>query len=139
MALVGLAVAPLPSGPAAAGCVAPELTIGGDHGSRQQPVELRRGQEVTVEGRFFHEGCDDTGGGDTLGCTTEQPEPTPPMEDVELVLLERQSDAAGLPLGVADANAHDEATWTFRVPADAPAGRGVLRTQTSGVLFVHVN
>lgn len=139
LVLVGLAVTPYPRSPAAAGCVAPELIIGGDPGSRQQPVELRRGQQVTVDGRYFHDGCDDTGGGDAFGCTTEDREPTPPMRDIELVLMERQSDASGIPLAVADADAGDEASWTFTVPADAPLGRGVLRTQTSGALFVRVS
>lgn len=138
--LSGLALAPYPSTPASAGCVAPQLSVAGDLGSRQRPVELRRGDEVTVDGKYFHDGCDDTGGGgDSLGCTTEEPEPEPPMQDVDLVLLEKRSGSEGLSLAVTDANEDSRATWTFTVPEDAPLGRGILRAETSGDLYVVVS
>lgn len=137
--LSGLAVAPYPSSPASAGCASPQLSVDGDLGSRQRPVELRRGDEVTVEGRYFHDGCDDTGGGDAFGCSTDQPEPEPPMQDVELVLLESKTASEGLPLAVTDADEDSKATWTFTVPDDAPVGRGILRAETSSELYVRVS
>ena len=134
-----VALAPYPSSPSAAGCAAPQLSVGGELSTRQRPVELRRGSEVTVDGRFFHDGCDDTGGGDAFGCSADEPEPEPPQTDVELVLLERSADVEGVSLSVADADEAARATWTFTVPADAPLGRGVLRAGTSDELYVLVS
>jgi len=139
LVLAGLAVAPYPSSPAAGGCVSPQLSIAGKLSSRQSPVELRRGDEVTVDGRFFHDGCDDTGGGDAFGCSTDEPEPEPPQQDVELVLLEKPADPEGVSLSVADADEEANATWTFTVPTDAPLGRGILRAGTSSDLYVLVS
>jgi len=138
LVLGGLAVAPFPSAPAAAGCVAPELSIAGDRSTRQQPIELRRGDEVTVDGRFFHTGCDDTGGGDSFGCTADEPEEEVPMDDIGLRLLEKPASTDGPVLGTADADDESRASWTFTVPLDAPTGRGVLRTASSDPLHVVV-
>ena len=60
-ALVGLAVVPLPTSPASAGCVAPWLSFDGDYPASDERVPLMRGEEVTVLGRAFRDGCNDTG------------------------------------------------------------------------------
>ena len=136
--LGGLAVAPFPSSPAAASCVAPQLSVAGDLSSCQEPIELRRGDEVTVDGRYFHDGCDDSGGGDSFGCSSDEPELEPPLQDVELEFFEKAASTDGTVLGAADADDESRTSWTFVVPADAPLGRGVLRAAFSDVLFVVV-
>lgn len=118
--------------------MAPELSIAGDRSSRSQPIELRRGNEVTVDGRFLHEGCDDTGGGDAFGCTAEEPEPEIPLQDVELELLEKATSTDGTVLSTADADDESKASWTFTVPLDAPVGRALLRAAFSDPLHVVV-
>jgi hypothetical protein len=138
MGLSVLAVAPLPSTPAAAGCAGPQLSVGGDFGGRDSPVTLHRGEEVTVDGRYFVDGCDDTGGGDAFGCSEDEPEPEIPVEDARLELLESDASEDGLVLGEADADDAGRVSWTVNVPADAPLGRGVLRAAFSDGLHVVV-
>ena len=133
-----LVLAPLPSSPAAGSCAAPQLSVGGDFGGRDSPVTLHRGEELTVDGRYFVDGCDDTGGGDAFGCSEDEPEPAVPLEDAQLELLDSARSTSGLALGVADADDHGRIAWTVTVPADAPLGRGVLRVTRSGDLYVVV-
>jgi hypothetical protein len=136
--LTALALAPLPSTPAVAGCAARELSVAGDLGSRQSPVVLVRGEEVTVDGRRFIDGCDDTGGGDAFGCSTDEPEPEIPVEDARLELLESAAGEHGLVLGEADADHAGRVSWTVTIPVDAPLGRGVLVAAFSDGLHVVV-
>lgn len=135
---MAVALAPFPSTPAVAGCAGPQLSVAGDLGSRRAPVELQRGDEVTVDGRHFVDGCDDTGGGDAFGCSTEEPEPEIPVHDARLELLESAGSTDGLVLGEADADDAGRVSWTVTVPVDAPLGRGVLRAAFSDDLHVVV-
>jgi hypothetical protein len=139
LVLLGLAVAPYPSSPASADCAAPQLSIDGEYSSRGDPIELQRGDEVTIEGRYFVDGCNDTGGGGAFGCSQDEPESTPPQQNVELQLLEKRSSATGISLGRADADGDGRATWTITVPSDAPTGSGVMRAGTSSELYVTVS
>jgi len=93
---------------------------------------------VTVDGRRFIDGCDDTGGGDAFGCSTEEPEPEIPVEDARLELLESAASEDGLVLGEADADDAGRVSWTVTIPADAPLGRGVLVAAFSEGLHVVV-
>jgi hypothetical protein len=134
--IAALALAPYPSSPSVAGCVAPQLSIGGDQSSREHRIELRRGDQVTVDGRFFHEGCDDTGGGDAFGCSADEPEQEIPLDDVELLLLENPASTNEIGLGITDADDESRTSWTFTVPLDVPVGRAVLRAAFSDPLYV---
>jgi hypothetical protein len=138
VALAAVVVAPYPSTPAVGDCSAPQLSVGGDLGSRKTPVVLHQGAEVSVDGRYFVDGCDDTGGGDVFGCSHDEPEPEPPLQDAELELLDSTRSEHGLVLGVADADDRGDISWTVTVPADAPLGRGVLRAAVSSDLYVVV-
>jgi hypothetical protein len=122
LVLGGLSAAPYASSPAAADCGGPQLSI--DGASAYDPatsVPLRRGDEVTVEGRYFVQGCDDTGSTGSLGCSPDD-EPDP-MSDIELRLV---GTGASVALGVEDANADGLASWTFTVPETAPLGAARL-------------
>lgn len=73
--LIALSLLPAGGG-AQASCAAPYLTLG--------DLAVSAGSPLTVEGRAFVEGCDDTGGGDAFGCSTDEGETEVPMEDVLL-------------------------------------------------------
>ncbi len=112
--LLGLAVAPFPQQPASADCGGPTILAEG--------LDLRRGEEVTVGGRSFVDGCRDmmTCSG-VLGCSRcEYTDPPPaPMRDVELRLEQGRRSWS---LGTADADDAGEATWVVNVPEDARRG-----------------
>lgn len=117
-ALVLLAVAPYPSGPAAASCAAPLL-------SNLDDVDLTRGATVTVEGRGFVDGCRDSMSCPAFGCgECEWNDPPPaPLSEVR---LELRQQGRSWDLGVADADESGAISWTFVVPGDARPGRARL-------------
>ncbi|WP_121253659.1 hypothetical protein [Nocardioides ferulae] len=139
--MLAAAVAPFPQQPAAASCAAPSLEV---PGAARTPVVLHAGERVTVTGRGFVEGCDDTGGGSVLGCSGgDEGETEEPMSDVELVLLHGRPTPTQVSLAVADAGTADDGrlgqvTWTFTVPADQPLGPAVLKTEGSEPLRVRI-
>ena len=68
-------------------CVGPTIAVGTDLDPAAPPADggtVRAGQPVTVTGRWFHSGCEDTGG--TTGCGEPPPDPEAPLLAVELVL-----------------------------------------------------
>jgi hypothetical protein len=130
--MLALAFVPLPTGAASASCAAPYLAVG----HRQEHPHVRPGAGLTVVGRAFVRGCDDTGAVSegSFGChSTEHRTPSTPMRDV--VLLLRQGDRAWR-LGTEDAgsaadNTLGRVTWRVRVPAGVAAGRAVLVADVS--------
>ncbi len=142
--LLAAAVAPFPGAPASASCVGPQLATAGQ---RAIPSEARPGQRapavrpasvVSVDGRFFVDGCDDTGGQTSvLGCDRQAgPEDqVAPMKDVELVLRQGGREWS---LGTADADAHGRITWDVRIPVDLRSGRAILLAATSRTAVVVV-
>jgi hypothetical protein len=91
---------------------------------------------MTVEGRAFADGCQDSQSCSVmLGCTSCQYDDPPPapMDDVELWLV--QGERRWL-LDVADAGTADDnhlgwVTWTFDVPHRAKPGPALLRADRS--------
>ena len=121
--LLGLAVAPFPASPAAADCAGPQLTIDGEQAhDPATAISLRRGDQVTVDGRYFVQGCDDTGTSGGLGCSPDNE--AVPMHDIELRLVPGSGTAVSL--GMEDANEAGGTSWTFTVPDDAPLGAAQL-------------
>jgi hypothetical protein len=121
LSLVALALVPI--GGSSASCAGPSLELG----SGPHPV-ISPGQPVTVRGRAFVDGCDDTGGGDTLGCRHEQPEAVQAQQDVVLRL---RQDGRSWNLGTSDAGAaaHDhlgQVSWQARVPSTVHEGNATL-------------
>ncbi len=123
-AMLALAVVPFPQTPAAASCAAPHLKITEEH-------VLKRGATVTVEGRSFADGCQDSMSCSAgLGCDSCQynDPPRTPMEDVGLRLVQRDRTWN---LGVADAGTAENnrlgwVRWTFRLPTGAMPGPAKL-------------
>jgi hypothetical protein len=134
-ALLVAALAPVPGSPAAASCAGPVLGIAGP----AEPPELPPGDELTVTGRFFVDGCDDTGGQDAvLGCDEdhqEDHEVVTRMTHVDLVLRQRGRE---WPLGTADATRGGDISWEVRVPDGLRPGRARLVAGSSQVLMVVV-
>jgi hypothetical protein len=118
-ALLAAALAPFPGSPAAASCAGSVLSIAGP----TDPPELQPGDALTVDGRFFVDGCDDTGGQDTFFGCEEEHETVTPMTDVDLVLRQRGRE---WPLGTADATRDGDLSWEVRVPAGLRPGRASL-------------
>ena len=142
--LLGLALVPYPGSPASASCAAPRLSVEG-HAQDQQRVTLRPGEEVTVTGRGFVDGCDDGGEGPTgLGCSGDDGgEAEVPLEDVELVAVQGRPTPEQMTLGVADAGSAEDdelgwITWTFTVPESLSPGPAVLKTEGSEPLPVRI-
>lgn len=125
--LLGLAAAPFPQQAASASCAAPYL--------QDTPRSAERGESVTIQGRAFVDGCQDSMGCSTgafgcQSCTYDEP-PEVPLEDVELWLVQGErrwmvdvSDA-----GTASDNQLGHVSWTFDVPRHAEPGPARLRTQ----------
>lgn len=144
--LLGVAVVPYPDSPAAASCAAPSLAIDGKE-TEQRRIPLVPGEEVTVTGRGFSTGCDDTGEQSVIpGCSGDDEsdeEPVEPMQDVELVVLQGRQDPEQTSLAVADAGTAEEnelgqVTWTFVVPDTLAPGPAVLKTVGSEPLPVRI-
>jgi hypothetical protein len=108
------------------------------------PVVLRRGEEVSVTGEGFAEGCADTGGERPVGCSgNDAGETREPMTDVELVLLSGESAMRQTALAVGDAGGSSDGQlgriiWTFRIPTDYPLGLAFLTTEGSEPVPVRV-
>ena len=136
-----LAAAPYPQAPAVASCAGPTLEV---EDAPAVPVVVRRGEQVTVTGRGFVDGCDDTGGGSAFGCSgDDEREIESPLADIELVLLQGQPTMTQTSLGVADAGSAEDGelgqvTWTFTVPEQQPLGPAVLKTEGSEPLRIRV-
>ncbi|WP_337063283.1 hypothetical protein [Kineococcus sp. G2] len=78
-----------------------------------------------MSGRWFHEGCDDTGAAGA-GCAGPTTTSQSPMEDVDLVLTQGE---ASWTLGTADAAGRAEqyaVGWQVRLPEDVAPGPAVL-------------
>jgi hypothetical protein len=133
--LLAAAVAPFPGSPAQASCVGPQLSI---TGQRARLPEVRPAIAVTVDGRYFVNGCDDTGGQATgFGCAhrTRPQDRVTPMAHVELVLRQHGREWR---LGTAEATSDGRISWDVRVPVGVEPGRARLMTPASDTLVVVV-
>ena len=139
--LLGLTLAPWPGPPASASCAAPSLALEGHHPADGRAT-LVRGEEVTVIGRGFVDGCDDTGGGTVLGCGGDT-ETEVPLTDVELVVVHGRAEARRSldteDAGEADDNELGQVTWTFTVPETMEPGPVTLETDRSDPLNVRIS
>jgi hypothetical protein len=132
-AVVGLGLVAPVSAPAS--CVGPKIAVTGVAAATSSPdpstgvtvttVFLRRGEPVTVTGRWFFRGCHDTSS--SSGCSSSSPpQPEKPRRDVRLVLT--QGSRSWL-LGTADAGPPRRqypVQWQVAVPTDARPGPAVL-------------
>jgi hypothetical protein len=144
-ALAGLAVVPYPSSPASASCVAPWLSFDGEYPAADARVPLVRGEEVTVVGRGFREGCNDTGSSSgVFGCSGEDMgEEETPLQDVELFLVQQRPTLLQVSVGVEDAGTADEGrlgwvTWTFTVPETMRLGGARFSSEGAENLEVRI-
>lgn len=119
-ALLALAVVPYPQVRASASCAAPYLDL-------SERPKFERGDRVTIEGKAFVTGCQDSEscevGCGADSCKSDDPPPTP-MRGVQLRL--QQGDRTWR-LDVADAAAAEDnrlgqVSWSFELPADARPG-----------------
>jgi hypothetical protein len=120
-----LALVPLPGTPkAAASCAGPRVDL-----SPGPPFVA--GQAIALHGRYFVDGCNDTGGGSSvLGCTTtERPEPVPPMRDIEIAVVQGGDRTH---LATVDASGPDDGLGVFRTTVRLP------RTLHPGPAVLHV-
>ena len=126
--LLGVAA---PLGSAHGSCAGPQLSVGRETG---RAPTLRAGLPVEVQGRYFVEGCDDTGSSSVLGCSAPEESEEVPMTEIRLTLV--QGDKRW-ELGVTDAGTGEESAdrghtrWSARVPADARSGPAVLVAGTA--------
>ncbi|HSX67466.1 hypothetical protein [Nocardioides sp.] len=99
---------------AAADCAAPMLDV-------TPSTELPRTAEVTVTGRYFKDGCQDTGVcTGYLGCQRCDYGPEPkPQQDLTLKL---RQDGRTWALATTDADDSGKASWTFRLPPGVDEG-----------------
>jgi hypothetical protein len=124
------------SQPARASCPAPQLAIG-KYGALT-PVVLRARDSTTVTGRYFVDGCNDTGGGtvSSFGCDDRvEPPPRTPLTQIELTL--RQQGRTWV-LGTSDADEDLNARWAIVVPADVRPGRATLAAGPSETLVLTI-
>lgn len=129
--LFGLAVAPYPQSPARASCVGPTLAV-------EKHAVLEQATTLTVDGKWFVDGCADTGtcrtgpGCDDCEPEIEQPEP---MTDV---YLELRQGGRRFVLGAADAGEDGRITWEFQLPEGVRPGRAVLGATRWGPVVVRI-
>ena len=122
--LLGLAALPLPQTPASASCAAPYLKV-------SERLVLERGETMTIEGRSFADGCQDSMScSGALGCDSckyDDPPPVP-LDDVGLRLVQRGRTwtVAVADAGTAESNRLGWVEWTFEVPVDARRGPAKL-------------
>ncbi|HET8561784.1 MAG TPA: hypothetical protein VFL69_14790 [Marmoricola sp.] len=136
--LLACTALPWPVSSASASCVAPLLGVDGSAIPPRHPVSVRAGDDLTVRGRFFHHGCNDTGGSETdaFGCSHSAPrEAEPPMKHVVLRITQRGHTWR---LGVADADGRSAISWDVTVPDGLRPGAATLRAGTSSPLRVVV-
>ncbi len=138
--LVGLGSALLLglTGPAAdASCVGPALALGRStpEATTGRRVPVHRGEEITVSGGWFRNGCSDVYV--RSGCRTRPVEEETPLRGVRLQLVQ---GARHWTLGAADAgdrNTRYAISWRVRVPATARPGPARLEAQDA-VLRVRI-
>jgi hypothetical protein len=138
MVTVGLGLFAPTSAPAS--CVGPRIAVPGaatltpsaepTDGRVVPTVRLSPGQPITVEGRWFFNGCNDTGGGG--GCSgPDRPDPEKPARDVRLTLTQGSRHWT---LGTADAAGPSReyaVRWRVRLPADLAPGGATLTARTA--------
>lgn len=122
-----------PQSRAAASCVGPTLAVGpvDPEGTAQPPAAVALAAAVTVEGAWFHTGCDDAGQGS--GCRAPASEEAP-MQDVTLRLEQGTTSAV---LGTSDAADRQDRygiRWRVRVPPGFQAGPAELSAGGSVLL-----
>jgi hypothetical protein len=123
--LVLTAAAVMPIGGANGSCAGPQLRVGmGGEG----PPTVRIGSIVTVQGEHFVHGCNDTGGGSVLGCSTDEGEIEAPMEDVTLTIRQgRQKwDLGTRDAGAAADNKLGQVAWEVTIPESLRPGPAIL-------------
>ncbi len=127
-----LLVSPWPPATTDRPCAAPTIAI---EGAPPGVVALHRGQQVTVTGRGFVEGCGNPGSGPVPGCNRTEPaaEPTP-MAGVELELLGGRVTRRATALGRADAGTAADGrlgrvTWTVEIPDGQATGPAALQVE----------
>lgn len=125
MAAAGLGVvAPQPSSASCAGSQLVPATTSGPADTVPALV-LHPGRSATVEGRFFHNGCEDSYS--TGGCGRgKYDDPQSPMQGVVLTLRQGERE---WPLGSADAADRDRGyaiSWAVEIPTEARPGPAVL-------------
>jgi hypothetical protein len=111
------------------GCVGPELEIVKPAAQRDRPARLIVGTSVSARGRFWINGCNDTGGGSTL--CSQPPEPEDPITNIEFRIIGpvtkklerqyRQGFGGGRPrfsrvVGKRDADTEGRFQLSFTVP-----------------------
>jgi hypothetical protein len=116
--------APWPAERAAASCAAPSLQIGDD---TQRRVTIATSATVTVEGRGFVDGCDDSGGQTEWGCASDDVTQAP-SRDVGLSIRQgaQRWDLGSADAGTAEDNRLGQVTWSFDVPVRLAPGRATL-------------
>jgi len=133
---LGLAVLPFPQPPVSASCAGPYL-------KDTERLALERGATVTIEGRSFVDGCQDSMscsvGPGCDSCEYDDPAPRP-MEDVRLRLVQRDRT---WDLSVADAETAENnrlgwVTWTFDLPAGARPGPARLLPEHSEPVRIRI-
>lgn len=125
LVLVGLWSVP-GSGPASASCVGPSL-----EGARQV---LTHDGEQTVTGKFFFDGCEDTGTC-SPGCGCHVEDPQSPSQGV---ILRLRQHGHTWDLTYADADASYDVTWSFELPPDVEPGRARLGAGTAEPIVVRI-
>ena len=141
-AAVGLGLFAPVSAPA--GCVGPELRVRDAAAETTEPgaatdqpprvVTLRAGQQVSVRGRYFFVGCNDTG--TSTGCSSTDPEPMPPAKDVDLTIT--QGDRSWV-LGTADAGPAKgsyRVRWDVQLPVELEVGDATLTARDTELRVV---
>lgn len=128
---------PWPGPPASASCASPYLQVAEDSAA---PPVLGRGDRVTVEGRAFVDGCDDTGAATAWGCSTDEGESEQPMRDVQLRLRQggRTWQLGSEDAGTTDDNRLGQISWRVTVPHGVQPGPATLVADSSGPLQVRV-
>jgi hypothetical protein len=127
-----LATAVLPVAGAEASCAAPYLQVGE---FEQRPV-LEAGSSVTVEGRAFVDGCNDSGGVAVVGCIAipeEETDTEAAMSDVTLSLRQgpRRYDLGTEDAGLAEDNELGQITWEITLPGNLRRGPAMLMAGTA--------
>lgn len=130
-AMLAAGLAPYPQ--AAASCAPPSLLV--DAGTT-----FERGAEVTVDGRGFVDGCQDSMSCSSgFGCDhCEWDDVETPREDVALRLVQGQRswELGVVDAGTAEDNQKGWVSWTFEVPPAAAPGRARLEADLSPAVRV---
>lgn len=125
---------------APASCVGPSLEVPGvptgspvadpSTGQVLTAVRLSPGQQLTVRGSYFFDGCNDTSDS-SPGCSGPQVRSQDPSRDVHLVLTQ---GSRSWDLGTADATGPQYAvSWPVTLPSDLAAGGATLTARLAGL------